>query len=285
LAWTKERIGTSILIAVASAVFGVLISSVFEVTVSRLFETSTNAILVGISLLAFLIVISMVAVGVLEKRQTKDMTRVDRELSSINRRLGLSVRFVHSPPNHSAGEVYRISREMIEAAEKEILHLYYFRPEGSLEPTPKHIIETEAYRRERDRYTQTLLETIRKHREDKFFYRRIYQFPEGESAEFTERRVGKRWFEHTKAVLELLADYPDAAVIKTAPLFLAQNCYIIDERYVIWGIDAIDPEYDVSYYKGTLFFDDPHQEFVGYLKSFFWRVDARATILRQLPEV
>ena len=125
---------------------------------------------------------------------------------------------------------------------------------------------------------------MQQHKDEEFFYRRIYQFPEGLDAKFTEARVGTRWYAHTKTMLEMLKAYPDAAVIKKSPLFLQQNFYIVDERYVIWGIDAIDPEYNVPYYEGTLFFDDPHKEFVEYLKSFFLRIDAYATIISKLPE-
>jgi hypothetical protein len=280
----KKHEGIDIAIAAASAVFGLLISPIFDAITTPLVDPLVRAVLSAISLFSILIIISIIVIGVFAKRQEKDVAKVDEELSSINRRLGLSVRFVQSPPNHSTGEVYRISREIIEKAEKEILHFYYIRPQGTSEPTPQHSIETETYQRERAKYTQAILDVVRKHKNNKFFYRKIFQFPEGRNASFTEERVGKRWYEHTKTMLEVLTDYPDVAVIKKAPLFLQQNFFIVDERYIIWGIDAIDPEYDVPYYEGTLFFDDPHQEFIRYLKNYFLRVDAHATIIQKLPE-
>lgn len=281
----RKHVEIDIAIAVASAIFGLLISPIFDVITAPLIDPLTRAVLSAISLISVLVVISIVVIGVFAKRQEKDVAQVDEKLSSINHRLGLSVRFIYSPPNHSDGEVYRISREIIEKAESEVLHFCYIRPQGSSEPTPRHSIETDAYQRERAKYTQAILNVIKKHKNDKFFYRRIFQFPEGGNVNFTEERVGKRWYEQTKAILEILTDCPDAAVIKKAPLFLQQNFWIVDERHIIWGIDAIDPDYDVPYYEGTLFFDDPHQEFVKYLKNYFLRVDAHATIIQKLPPI
>lgn len=284
LAKLKRSAGIEVLIAIASIVFGILIGPILEAISSPFFDTLARATLSGILGLALLTIIAIVTLGIFANRQEKNLVEVSHELASIRRRLGLTVQFVHSPPNHSTGEVYKISRGIIEKAEKEILHLYYLRPQGSVEPTPKHSVETEAYQSEREKYTQAILDVVRRHKDDKFFYRRIFQFPEGETAKFTEDRVGKRWFEHTKAVLELAEANPDVAVIKKAPLFLQQNFFIVDQRYVIWGIDALDPEYEVPYYEGTLFFDDPHKEFIHYLQGYFLKVDARAVIMKKLPE-
>jgi len=214
----------------------------------------------------------------------ENLVEVNGELATITQKLGLTVRFIHSPPRHSTGENYRMSRGIIERAEKEILHLYYFRPQGLREPDSKQVVETEDYQREREMYTQAFLNVVRQHKNDKFFYRRINQFPEGRNAEFTKERVGERWFEHTKTMLTLLTDYPDVAVIKKAPLFLQQNIIIVDEKYVIWGIDANNLEYGDPYYEGALYFDDPHKEFIQYLKGFFLRIDAHAVIMKNIPE-
>jgi len=284
LAWLRKLARVEILIAVASVVFGLLISPVFEKVTSPLFDTPARAKLAGLFFLALLAIISIVTVGVFAKRHEIDTAKVSEELSSINRRMGLTVRFVRDPLNRSTGEVYRTTREMLEKAEKEILHFYYCRPPAPSGSRPKYAIETEALLREREKYMQTIIDKIQQHKGDRFFYRKIFQFPEGGDTQFTESRVGKRWFDNTKLILGVLDDYPDAAVIKKAPLFLQQTFFIVDERYGMWAIDAIDPEHSVRYYEGALFFDDPRQEFIGYLKGFFLRVDAHATIVRKIPE-
>jgi len=274
-----------ILIAVASAVFGLLINPLFEKILSPLFDTPTRALLTGLVLLAILVIASIVVTGIFARRYEKINSKVSGELSSINRRLGLTVRFVHDPPRRSTGEIYRTAREIVEKAEKEILVLYYSRPRDDAERERSHGIETEVYRAERERYTQTMLEKLREHKTKRLFYKRVVQLPEGRDTKLTEDRLGKRWTEHFKGVLETLNDFPDAAYLKKAPLFLEQTFVIVDRRYVIWGIDGIDPEHSVRYMEGALFFDDPHQEFIQYLIGFFERADAHAVIIRKIPEV
>jgi len=273
-----------ILIAIASTVFGFLIGPLFEKITSPLFDTPTRALLVGLLFVALLSIISMITIGIFARQHEKGINQVSGELSSINRRLGLTVRFVHDPPSRSTGEVYRTAREIIEKSEKEILHFYYCRPQPVIHAQPQQSVESDAYRVERAKYTQAILDKIRQNQNGRFFYRRIFQFPEGRDSKFTEERVGKRWFEQVKAIMDIVDEYSDAAIIKKAPLFLQQTFFIVDERFVIWGIDAIDPQPGVRYYEGALFFDDPHQEFIQYLKGFFLRVDAHATIIKNVPE-
>lgn len=274
-----------ILIAVASTIFGILIGPLLEKLISPFIATSTGVLVAGFVLFSILALISIVLIGIFARRHERDFEKLNVELSSINRRLGLTVRFVHDPPRHSAGEVYRVAREIIEKAEKEIVVLYFARQRDKAEEQRGRNLETEEYRNERKKYSQAILDKVKQHRNDKFFYRRVIQFPEGRETKFTEARLGKRWFEQAQAIVELLNDYKEAAYIKKASVFLEQTFVIVDERYVIWGIDSIDPEHEVQYMEGALFFDDPHQEFVRYLKSFFQRVDAHGVIVRKVPEV
>ncbi|HID08004.1 MAG TPA: hypothetical protein EYP10_12760 [Armatimonadetes bacterium] len=271
-----------ILIALASGVFGILIGPLLERITSPLFDTPTRALLTGLSFLALISIISVVTTGVFARRHERAYKSVNDELSSINRRLGLTVRFIHDPPKRSTGEVYRIAREIIEKAESEILVLHHIRLR---EEDFARRIETDEYQTERDKYTLALLEKLRQNKDKRLFYRRVFQLPEGRDTKLTEERLGKRWFGHAKAVLEILDEYPDAGYIKKASVFLEQTYVIVDRRYVIWAIDGIEPEHGVRYMEGALFFDDPHQEFVQYLLGFFQRVDAHAIIVRQLPEV
>jgi hypothetical protein len=280
----KKFAEIEVLIAIASGVFGLLISPLLDKITSPLFDTPTRALLTGLFLLALLAIASVITTGIFARRYERINSKVKDELSSINQRLGLTVRFVHDPPKRSTGEVYRTAREIIEKAEKEILVLYFSRSRNREERERGRDIETEEYRNERERYTQAMLEKLRQHKTKRLFYRRVFQFPEGRDIKFIEDRVGQRWTTHTKGVLEILDEYPDAGYIKKAPLFLEQTYVIVDRRYVIWGIDGIDPEHEVRYMEGALFFDDPNQEFIQYLIGFFQRVDAHAVIVRKMPE-
>ena len=284
--WRRVRKlkGIEILVAVSSAIFGLLIGPLLEKITSPLFETSARALLTGFSFVALLSVITVVTTGVFARRQERAISEIDEELASINRRLGLTVRFVHAPPKRSMGEVYRAAREIIEKAEHQILVLHYLRPPQERAEEYVHPVETEDYRRERDEYTSALIKKLRRNRNQRLFYRRIIQLPEGRDTRLTAERLGKRWLEHIKAVLAVLDDSPDAAYVKKAPVFLEQSFVIVDKRYVIWGIDSVEPEHGVRYMEGALFFDDPHREFVEYLLGFFERVDAHAVIVKGVPE-
>jgi hypothetical protein len=273
-----------ILIAIASAIFGLLISPLLEKITSPLFDDQTHALLAGLSLVALLSIIAVVTTGIFARRHEKTISEVSDELSSINQRLGLTVRFVHSPPKRSTGEAYRIGREIIEKAENEILVLHYLRPPQERAEERTYPVETEEYGTERDEYTLALLEKFRQNKDRRLFYRRIIQLPEGRDTKLTEERLGKRWLQHLNAVLEILDEYQDAGHIKKASVFLEQTYVIVDRRYVIWGIDSVEPEHGVRYMEGTLFFDDPHHEFVQYLLGFFQRIDAHAVIVRRVPE-
>ena len=223
--------------------------------------------------------------GNLAGQYANSTVQLNQELSSINRRLGLTLRFIHDPPKRSTGEVYRTACTMIEMAEKEILVLHYRRPRSLLERERQKNIETEAYQIERERFSQALLAKIKKHKKDKFFYRRVIQFSDDRDTKFTEENFGNRWFQHTKDILEILEDYPEAAYVKKAPAFLEQTYIIVDERYVFWVINGIDPDHKIQYMEGALFFDDPNQELVPYLKRLFERIDAHATIIKKVPEI
>lgn len=273
-----------ILIAVASGIFGLLIGPLLEKITSPLFDTPTRALLAGLFLLALLVIASVIITGIFARRYERINSKVRDELSNINQRMGLTVRFVHDPPRHSTGEVYRAAREIIEKAEKEILVLHFSRPHDQEERERARDFETEEYRNERGKYLQALLEKLRQYKTQKLFYRRIIQCSEGGDIKLTEDQLGQQWSTHVKGVLEILDEYPDAGYIKKAPLFLEQTYVIVDSRYVIWGIDGLDPEHRVRYMEGSLFFDDPNQEFVQYLIGFFQRVDAHAIIVRKMPE-
>jgi len=279
-----RKIDIEILIAVSSAVAGVLAGPLFERIISPLFDTSTRALLTGFVFLSLLSIVSVVVMGVFARRQERFINKINIELNDINRRLGLTVSFAHSPPKQSKGEIYRMATEFIEKAESEILILYYSRPQSKPPEEFKHPLETEEYRTERDKYIATLIEKIKQNKNKRLFYRRIIQMPEGRDAKLTKERLSPYWIKHVQEVLEIIEEFPDVGYIKKAPAFLEQSFIIIDQRYVIWGIDSIEPQHGVRYMEGALFFDDPHRELVQYLLGFFERIDAHAIIIKHIPE-
>lgn len=280
----RKLTGTEILFAIASLVFGLLVGPILEKVTSPFFDTPTRAILASLLFLAILVAISIATTSVFARRQNTDSLKLIDELSSINRKLGLSVSFVHDPPKRSTGTVFHTARRIIEGAEKEILVLQYNRLKDQEERVRSLNIDTEAHRYELESYTQAIYKKLEQRKTNGFSYRRLVQFPEGREAKFTCERMGERHFRHAKAVLEIFDMYPEAGYIKKASLFLEQTFIIVDRMHVIWGIDAVDPEHEVRYTEGALFFNDPHQEFIQYLISFFERVDKNGINLQKVPE-
>ncbi len=111
-----------VLIAVAFTIFGILLPVLLD-KVTSVLETPTAIFL----LLSLLVIVSTAMIGVYGQRHEKDIKELNDELSSINRRLGLTVDFVHDPPKFGTGKVYRAARKIVERAEKEILVLHHTR--------------------------------------------------------------------------------------------------------------------------------------------------------------
>lgn len=273
-----------ILIAIASTIFGLLISPLLERILDPAFETFSRALLTSVAILSILIVISIVVTSIYAKRSDEQNTNLQKELILVSQRLGLTVRFVHDPPKRSTGNVYVVAREIVERAEREILVLQYSRLRDQAERDRSRFINTDRHQVELQNYTKAITGKVQALKDKGFVYKRVVQFPEGKDTKYTPERVGERQFRHVEEIIQALDTYPEAGYVKKSALFLEQTYLIVDRKYVIWGFDAIDPEYDVRYTEGALIFEDPHQEFINYLVSFFERVDRNAVIIKRIPE-
>lgn len=56
----------------------------------------------------------------------------------------------------------------------------------------------------------------------------------------------------------------------------------MDDRYILWEIDAIDPDTQAEYMGAVLLFDDVHGRFVQYLKNLLMKIDAHSHIVREI---
>lgn len=273
LARLKTFIEIEILVAVVSAIFGLLASPLLERITSPLFDTPTRAILAGLLFLALLTTMSVVGNGIFARRFKKD-------LSSINYRLGLTAKYV-STRQEISGEAYHTARQIIEKAEKEILLLHFVRPRVQ---TPREHESSAVSRQERKAYIQAIRTKVENQKD--FTYKRIFQLSGGTTVRLTSDVIGKQWCEHVRAVLELRKDpkYTGTVSIKKSQVFFEQSFIIVDERYVFWPINAVDPDHEFRYTRGSIFFDDREQALVPHLKKYFERVDARSVAVDQAPE-
>lgn len=297
----KAKVGAiaavQISVSVASIVFGLTISPLLEKITSPLFDTPSRAILTSILFLSLLMIIAIVIISVFAKRNEEstaranqrheeNVTQINQKLIDISNCLGLSLKFVHDPPHNGTGRIYRAFREIVEKADNEILALYVSRSGEHTKSARGRGVETIEYQIEREKYFKSLIEKLQQKADEnkRFFYRRIVQFPESKDTKVNEARMGKRWFDHTEEVLEILKKQPDAGWLKKSSLFFEQSFLIVDKRYVICPMDGTDPKYDSFYVEGALIFDDPDQVFVQYLIDFFHRVDTNAVVVSKVPE-
>jgi hypothetical protein len=283
----RYKLWIDVSIATASVVLGIIISPIFERLVDPLFGSETRASLVGILVLGLVIVAGIAAIGAYIRRDEIRGESLSRSIQEIRNKLGLSARFVTDLPRaEGTGELYRRANEIISQAEKEIWVLWHCN--HYLARRSEEEIRSEGWRMQRDIYHETLLRKCNEHKRDTFFYRRILQIPN--SADVKDGVISSKVLsyptivKHCKELLDYIRQNPETAVLKYAPIFLPQTIVLVDERYVLWEIDAIDPDTQSEYMDAVLIFDDADKQFIRYMKNFFLKVDAHSYMVKQVAD-
>jgi hypothetical protein len=232
------------------------------------------------------IIAGISAIGVYLRRDEVRDESVSRAIEEIKSKLGLSAQFVTDlPRTEGTGEIYRRANEIISQAEKEIWVLWHRDP--NLARRSEEDYRSEGWKTQRDIYHETLNQKCDEHKRDTFFYRRILQIPESENIKngvLSSSVLSITMIKHCKELLNYIQRYPEVAVLKYAPIFLANTIVLVDERYIIWEIDAVDPDTQSSYMDAMLVFDDADKNFVRYLRSFFLKVDAHSHMVKQITD-
>jgi hypothetical protein len=91
----KKTMGTpqrysEILVAIASATFGLLIQPIMKSVTSPLFDTPTKAVLSGFVLLALIVIIAIITVSILVRNHNKQLDRFETNLSETKTQIKLS---------------------------------------------------------------------------------------------------------------------------------------------------------------------------------------------------
>ncbi len=280
----KKELWIDVLIAIASVIIGIIVSPIFEVLITPLFGSETRAILIAVLVLGLVIIADIAAIGVYIRRvETRDENFV-QAIQDIKSKLHLSAELVIDLPRmEGKGEVYRRVSEIYLRAEKEIWILWRRNPFFTGQSEEE--IRSEEWKRQRDHYYTVLFQKLNEHRDKTFFYRRILQIPEPshfadgiiDSAALTPEMAM-----HCKELLEYIRQNPESAVLKYAPVFLPETVGLVDDRYILWEIDAIDPDTQADYMGAVLIFDDADGQFVQYLKNLLRKIDAHSHIVREI---
>ena len=280
----KKTVWIDVLIAVASVVIGIVVSPIFEVLITPMFGTETRASLVAVLVLGLVVIAGIASVGVfVRKVETRDES-LALSIEDIRSKLSLSAELVVDLPRaEGTGEVYRRVSEIYSSADKEIWILWRRNPFFSGQSEEE--IRSEEWKRQREHYYTVLFQKLNERRDKTFFYRRILQIPD--PSHFTDGIIDSAALTpemamHCKELLEYIRQNPESAVLKYAPIFLPETVALVDDRYILWEIDAIDPETQSDYTSAVLIFDDTDGRFVQYLKSLLVKIDAYSHIVSEI---
>jgi hypothetical protein len=279
----KKELWIDVLIAIASVIIGIIVSPIFEVLITPLFGSETRASLVAVLVLGLIIVAGIAAIGVyIRKVEVRDES-FTRSIQDIKSKLGLSAELIVDLPRaEGKGEVYRRVSEIYSQAEKEIWILWRRNPFAQ---QSEEEIRSEEWKRQRDNYYTTLFRKLNEHRDKTFFYRRILQIPNpSHTADgiLDSTALTQEMAQHCKELLEYVRQNPENAVLKCAPIFLPETVALVDDRYILWEIDAIDPDTRADYMSAVLIFDDVDGQFIQYLKNLLVKIDAHSHIVREI---
>lgn len=281
----RYKLWIDVLIAVAAVILGIIVSPIFEVLITPLFGNETRASLIAILVLGFVIVAGIAAVGVyVHKIETRDES-LARSIQDIRNKLGLSAELVVDLPRaEGTGEVYRRVSEIYSQAEKEIWILWRRNPFAH---QSEEEIRSEEWKTQRDIYYVTLFRKLNEQRQKTFFYRRILQIPSGSDVTdgvLSSKALTSEMMDHCKELLKYIRQNPETAILKYAPVFLPETVALVDDRYVLWEIDAIDPDTQADYMSAVLIFDDANGQFVQYIKNLLLKIDAHSHIVREIVD-
>ena len=202
----------------------------------------------------------------------------------IQQMIGLSVSFTTDMPREAAtGEIYRQATEIIQKAEKNIWGLWYQRT-----PSWEEANRSKLWHDRGTGYHELLLKKCYEHRQENFFYHRVLQIQEAHTIKdglIPSQTLTPTMRNHCKGLLKFIEENPHhTALLKYSPVFLAQVFVLVDNRYVLWEIDATDPTIGKDYMDGLLIFEDREGRFANYLKDFFRKVDAHAAVVKQIVD-
>ena len=283
----KYKLWIDVPIAVASVILGIIISPIFERLVDPLFSSETRASLTTVLALGLVIVAGIAAIGAYMRRSETRDEGLALSIQDIRNKLGLSAQLVTDlPRTEGMGEVYRKASEIYAQAEKEIWILWH----RNLYPFTRRSeeeIRSEEWKKEKDFYYETLFRKCSEHRQGSFFYRRILQIPDAAKVRegtVNSKSLSPEMASHCKELLKYIQQNPEVAVLKYASVFIPQTIALVDERYVLWEIDAVDPDTQSAYMDAVLIFDDADGRLVQYLKNFFLKVDAHSYMVKQITE-
>ena len=272
LRWFGRQPWPSVALSVISAVLGIIAGPVVESLAPPLFQGQNLVYLVFFINSFLFLVVAIYSISF----WSSTLKRVDGTYSKMSDLVkSLSVRFSFVPIGKGESKkLYREIADLIRLAEREVLYLNYG-PVRRLESrsTFDRAVEQSVERR---KYFDLLLRKIQSSEPHRFRFRRIIQVPrDRDIADLRDPLL----LEHCKHLVEIGAKQPEFVSLKQSHPFVPATFAIIDRRYMIWVVDALDPD-DNEYYTESLFiFDDPQGDMIHEFVRLFDRIDAHGSLV------
>ena len=269
----KERNWPIAVLSIVSAILGIIAGPVIEAINPPLFQ-GQNLQLIAFLFSGFLFIVIGVFATTFWNRSINESKKKKKKLAAIVHKLDVKFQYVGIGKGSTKAS-FTEAANLIKNANNEILILNYG-PVQKIEGKYEYDREATASE-ERKQYYQTINTKILKSKSGKFKFRRILQMPK--TQEFTDL-FDPLMAEHLKILAEIGTKTPEFACVKRSLPFFNDTLMIIDRRYVLFSISALDPD-DLEYYtKGHFIFDDPIGTFANEFVRFFERVDSHSTLIK-----
>ncbi len=272
LRWFKRQPWPSVALSVTSAILGIIAGPVIEALAPPLFQGQNLVYLVFFinSFLFLLVTIYSMSFW------NSTLKRVDSTYSKMNDLAeSLDARFSFvSVGKGEAQRAYEEISKLVRLAEREILYLNY----GTVRRLESELTfdSTVAQSIERQKYFDVLLRKIQNSEHHRFKFKRIIQIPPNCNLADLHDPLLMR---HYKQLTEIGTKQPEFVSLKRSRPFTPATFVIIDRRYMIWVVNAFDPDDNEYYTEGLFIFNDPKGEMVHEFVRLFERIDAYASLV------
>lgn len=195
--------------------------------------------------------------------------------------------FQESPGSGPTGKLYQTATDYVCEAKESIFVLWAYprsHTRRSGRAATRDSISPE-YLNARQQYYDKLIAQCGRWGKKTFFYRRILQIKEPNrvrNGQVPGDFLTPEMAEHCARVTTLNGYNRGVAELKYAPCLIDQTVVIIDNRYILWEIDLLEPYDSGPLMDGLLVFDDPTRLLVDYFMNVAERVRTEAKPVRKI---
>lgn len=268
--------------SIAVLLIGVLLEPAFGAIAPRLFQPENLPAVLFIMTSALFLISAVYAISfsnIAYARVTDTFERID----DLARSVGVRVNIVLDGSD-AVKRAYPLLTQLMRDARREILVLDYLpvTEAGDIMGHGPKISSAERLNYYHEIH-QRLAEAEKSEPESQqagFQYHRLIQMSQPDRLA-TLVSKDEALLEHCKMLVEMSKRKPEFVTLKVCETFYEGTIIIVDQRYVVWEIDALDPRSGQFYAQCVLLFDDPLGQLVNEVLRLYYRIDPNATLVRE----